>query len=83
MPKKCILILQKDSFCTQRSVGKVKHYFYYEVESVGRINTDSDVTSFSFLLNFYAKEYGAKKKILKFKCEEDQAIGPEIKLKEY
>lgn len=32
----------------------------------------SSSKSFSFELNFYAKEYGAKRKVLTFECEEDE-----------
>ncbi len=69
--KPCILVLYKDGFCTRRvSDGKVTSYFYYEVESIKKFNTDHDETQFAFQLNFYAKEYGAKKKVLRFVCEE-------------
>jgi hypothetical protein len=33
-----------------------------------------------FNVNFYAKEYGAKKKVLKFTCEEESA--PETQIEE-
>lgn len=64
-------MLLKDGFCTRRlKDGKVTSYFYYEVESIKKFNTDQDETRFAFQLNFYAKEYGAKKKVLRFICEE-------------
>lgn len=74
MKKPCILILHREGFCTQSTTTKKVHrYNYEEVESVGRINTDGNSLQFQFTLNFYAKEYGAKKKVLKFTCQEDKA----------
>lgn len=68
------MILHREGFCTRDTKGKVHHYFYYEVESVGRVNTDNTDRQFKFVLNFYAKEYGAKNKVLKFTCEEGKEI---------
>jgi hypothetical protein len=43
--KPCQLLLQKEGFCTRRvKDGKVTSYYYYEVESIKKINTDHDAT---------------------------------------
>lgn len=37
-----------------------------------RINTDDQKDRFQFALNFYPKEQGAKRKIIKFSCDEEK-----------
>lgn len=48
------------------------NYMYFEVESVVE-QKPLKVGTFAFDLNFYAKKYKAKAKVLKFTCE-DEAI---------
>lgn len=62
--------MARDQFITLRADGKVTVYSYFEVESVVR-KPSKNLTQFSFQLNFYAKEYGAKRKSLTFVCDED------------
>ena len=58
---------------------KVHKYYYFQVESVLKI-TQPDPEYFSFVLNFYAKEEGAKKKVITFKCNEEQSMSNEVEL---
>lgn len=62
------MVLHRGGFTTRRhSDGKVTNYMYFEVESVVEQKPLKEGT-FAFDLNFYAKKYKAKAKILKFTC---------------